>query len=105
MSHDFSKSMLEQELNHFEKNLIHRLEGMGMEAGIIPGFIRNLANIVLFNSSLSLFQILVIEYWNLRFACYLVLGICTFRHKNPRQSHIAPTWPRGPGFQWKNKSH
>lgn len=30
---------------------------MGIEAGIIPGFIRNLANIILFNSSLSLFQI------------------------------------------------
>lgn len=30
---------------------------MGMEAGIIPGFIRNLANIILPNSSLSLFQI------------------------------------------------
>ncbi len=30
---------------------------MGMEAGIIPGFIRNLANIILFNSSLSLIQI------------------------------------------------
>jgi len=44
-------------LNHFEKNLIRRLEGMGIEAGIIPGFIRNLANIILFNSSLSLFQI------------------------------------------------
>ena len=28
-----------------------------MDAGIIPGFIRNLANIILFNSSLSLFQV------------------------------------------------
>jgi hypothetical protein len=45
------------ELNHFEKNLIRRLEGMGIDACIIPGFIRNLANIILFNSSLSLFQI------------------------------------------------
>ena len=44
-------------MNHFEKNLIRRLENMGMEAGIIPGFIRNLGNIILFNSSLSLFQI------------------------------------------------
>ena len=44
-------------MNHFEKDLIHRLEGMGMEAGIIPGFIRNLGNIILLNSSLTLFQI------------------------------------------------
>ncbi|MCD4716569.1 MAG: hypothetical protein K8R45_07485 [Desulfobacterales bacterium] len=44
-------------MNPFEKDLIRRLEGMGMEAGIIPGFIRNLANIILPNSSLSLFQI------------------------------------------------
>jgi hypothetical protein len=48
---------LEQELNHFEKDLIRRLEGLGMEAGTIPGFIRNLANVILPNSSLSLFQI------------------------------------------------
>jgi hypothetical protein len=48
---------LEQELNHFEKDLIRRLEGLGMEACIIPGFIRNLANVILPNSSLSLFQI------------------------------------------------
>ena len=57
MSHDFSEKMWEQRLNHFEKNLIRRLELMGMEAGIIPGFMRNLANIILSNSSLSLFQI------------------------------------------------
>ncbi len=24
-----------------------------------------------------------IEYWNLRFICNLVLGICDFRHKTP----------------------
>jgi hypothetical protein len=57
MSHGFSENILEQELNHFEKDLIRRLEGLGMEAGTIPGFIRNLANVILPNSSLSLFQI------------------------------------------------
>jgi hypothetical protein len=57
MSHGFSENILEQELNHFEKDLIRRLEGLGMEACIIPGFIRNLANVILPNSSLSLFQI------------------------------------------------
>ncbi|MDP2645110.1 MAG: hypothetical protein Q8P24_09230, partial [Desulfobacterales bacterium] len=40
----------------------------------------------------------VIEYWNLRFVCNLVLGICNFRPKTPRQSHLSLTWPRGPGF-------
>jgi len=29
-----------------------------------------------------------VEYWNLRFICNLVLGICDFRHKTPSQSHI-----------------
>ena len=38
-----------------------------------------------------------IEIWN------LVLGICDYIHKIPRQSHLSLTWPRGPGFQWKNK--
>jgi len=32
-----------------------------------------------------------VEYWNLSFVCYLVLGICTFRHKNPSQSHLSLT--------------
>jgi hypothetical protein len=31
---------------------------------------------------------LVIEYWNLKFICNLVLGICDFRHKTRRQSQI-----------------
>jgi len=46
-------------------------------------------------------NVLVIEYWNLRFICNLVLVICIFRHKNPRHRHLALTWPRGPDFQWK----
>ncbi len=68
------------------------------------------------NNVLS-WKVLVIEYWNLRFICNLVLGICTFRHKNPRQSHLSltpamrdrlgpskiPLRVREPGFQWKNK--
>ena len=32
-----------------------------------------------------------VEYWNLRFICNLVLGICDFRHKTPRQSHLSLT--------------
>jgi len=35
--------------------------------------------------------------------CNLVLGICDFRHKTPRQSHLSLTWPKGPGFQCKKK--
>jgi hypothetical protein len=46
---------------------------------------------------------LVIEYWNLKFICNLVLGICDFRHKTPRQSQISLTWPRGPDFSGLNK--
>jgi len=34
---------------------------------------------------------LVIEYWNLRFICNLVLEICDFRHKTPKQSHLSLT--------------
>jgi hypothetical protein len=30
--------------------------------------------------------------WNLRFICNLVLGICDFRNKTPRQSHLSLTW-------------
>jgi len=48
--------------------------------------------------------VLVIEYWSLIFICILVLEICIFRNKTPRQSHLALTWPRRPGFQWKNKN-
>jgi hypothetical protein len=32
-----------------------------------------------------------------------VLGICDFRHKTPRQSHLSLTWPKGPGFSGQNK--
>jgi hypothetical protein len=42
--------------------------------------------------------------WNLRFIWNLVLGICDFRHKTPRQSHLSLTWPKGLGFQCKNKT-
>ncbi len=35
--------------------------------------------------------VLIIGYWNLRFICNLVLGICIFRHKAPRQSHLSLT--------------
>jgi len=63
-------------------------------------------------------RVLNIGYWNLRparsclamaggFICNLlarrlsggVLGICDFRHKAPRQSHLYLTWPRGQGPQ------
>jgi hypothetical protein len=30
--------------------------------------------------------------WNLRFIWNLVLGICDFRNKTPRQSHLSLTW-------------
>jgi len=43
-------------------------------------------------------KVLVIEYWNLRFVCNLVLGICIFRHKNLRQSHLSLTWPEDQVF-------
>jgi len=54
---------------------------------------------------------LVIEYWNLKFICNLlvrrlfggVLGIYDFRHKTPRQCRISLTWPKGPGFSGLNK--
>ena len=46
---------------------------------------------------------LVVEYWNLKFICNLVLGICDFKHKTPRQSHQSLTCPKGPGFQYKIK--
>ena len=36
-------------------------------------------------------EVLVIEYWNLKFICNLVLGICDFRHKIPRQSRLSLT--------------
>jgi hypothetical protein len=41
--------------------------------------------------------------WNLRFICNLVLGICDFRHKTPRQGHLSLTWPKEPGFSGQNK--
>ncbi len=54
---------------------------------------------------------MIIENWNLKFICNLparrffggVLGICDFRHKTPRQSHLSLTWPKRPGFQRQNK--
>ena len=36
-------------------------------------------------------KVLVIEYWDLRFICNLVLGICDFGHKTPGQSHLSLT--------------
>jgi hypothetical protein len=44
----------------------------------------------------------VIEYWNLKFICNLVLGICDFRHKTPRQSQISLTYPLAPDFSGLN---
>ena len=32
------------------------------------------------------------EIWNLRFIWNLVLVICDFRHKTPRQSYLSLTW-------------
>ena len=84
-------------MNHFEKNLIHRLEGMGMETGIIPGFIRNLGNIILLNSSLTLFQInkrmqllgwdgFELDYhtWQLAIACLEAEGLEDLEYIPPR---------------------
>ena len=59
------------------------------------------------NPNHLVWKVLVIEYWNLRparsclamaggFICNLVLGICVFRHKTPRQSRRTLTWPKGP---------
>jgi hypothetical protein len=45
----------------------------------------------------------VCRYWILEFICNLVLGICDFRHKTPRQSPRPLTWPKGPGFSEQNK--
>ena len=42
--------------------------------------------------------------WNLWFIWDLVLGICDFRHKTPRQSRRTLTWLKGPGFSGQNKS-
>jgi hypothetical protein len=39
--------------------------------------------------------------WSLGFVCILVLVICIFGHKNPRQSYLSLIWPRGTAFQWK----
>jgi hypothetical protein len=44
-----------------------------------------------------------VEYWNLKFIWNLVLGICDFRHKTPRQSQTSPTRPKGPNFSEQNK--
>ena len=49
---------------------------------------------------ISVLKVLVIEYWNLRFICNLVLGICDFRYKTQRQSHLSLTsaMPIGQSF-------
>ena len=47
---------------------------------------------------------LVIEYWNLKFICNFVLGVCDFKHKTPRQSQISLTWPKNQVFQDKIKN-
>ena len=54
-------------------------------------------------NNVSPWKVLVIEYCNLRFIWDLALGICNFRHKNPRQSHLSLTWPKVPGFSGYNK--
>ena len=41
-------------MNQLTQSLIERLEKKGMEPNIIPGFIRNLANIVLVNPHMDL---------------------------------------------------
>jgi len=38
------------------------------------------------------------------FICNLVLGICDFRHKTPRQSHLISDLAKGPGFSGQNKN-
>ena len=50
-----------------------------------------------------MFWSLDIGFWDLFVICdltSLVLGICDFRHKTPRQSHLSLTWPSfQPRFQ------
>jgi hypothetical protein len=48
---------------------------------------------------------LVIEYWNLRFIWDLVLGICDFRHKTPRQSRRTLTYLSEPEVLSGQKMH
>jgi hypothetical protein len=36
----------------------------------------------------------------LRFICNLVLGICDFRYKTPRQRHLSLIWLKEPGLSW-----
>jgi hypothetical protein len=43
-------------------------------------------------------KVLVIEYWNLKFICNLVLRICDFRHKTQRQSHLSLTLSKALNF-------
>ena len=54
-------------------------------------------------NNVSPWKVLVIEYCNLRFIWDLVLIICDFRHKTPRQSHLSLTWTKGSGFSRQNK--
>ena len=39
----------------------------------------------------------------LGFICNLVLGICDFRHRNPRQSPLSLTWPEDQLFNVRIK--
>jgi hypothetical protein len=62
-------------------------------------------------NNVSVWKVLVIEYWNLEFIWNLparrlfggVVGICDFRYKTPSQSQTSLTWPKGPGFSGQNK--
>ena len=47
---------MEYDLNQLTRNLIERLEKMGVEKSIVPGFIRSLANTILFNPDMNLLQ-------------------------------------------------
>jgi hypothetical protein len=49
-------------------------------------------------------KVLVIEYWNLEFIWYLVLGICIFSHKSPWNGHLSYTWSIGPSFHCKKSN-
>jgi hypothetical protein len=39
-------------------------------------------------NNIQCLNVLVIEYWQLRLVCYLVLGICIFKHETPRQGPL-----------------
>jgi hypothetical protein len=44
-------------MDTLRKKLVERLESMGMDSNIIPGFIRSLSNAVLVNSHMNLLQV------------------------------------------------